>query len=321
MRVLESSLPATSTASTYLHMFDDFIAYYNENVVDSYVAYRELSKDGTAGRSRDLRQALVAATALFHVREHLPAPHSPSRADIESLCPDYALLGDLVNATKHAAITSATPHGAPLVARASDLREHVTLIEYSDEAGSYSFAQKEVIAFLSDGSERNVLDVLTNVLNFWEKWLHGIGLLSEVRVFRYESNARFRTREECESMRPCFEIVQGRRFHQTMKLLRWNSGTGIVEPIDLSGAEVRASIYKPKYAVDVTLTHDESGRQFTTSIDLTDDESATLSQLRTEEEKSKYAMALPAAQLALARLAREAGLATARPEGGRQRHD
>jgi len=148
-------------------MFDDLAAYYNENVVSSFVAYRDISKDGVAGHSRDLRAALNSAAALFHLREHLPTG-APSRAAVERLCPDYALLGDVVNTAKHKSLSGNTPHGAPLINDAANLAEQLLLIEYEDDVGTYRYAQKAVVIELADGSERNLLEVLTNVINFWE---------------------------------------------------------------------------------------------------------------------------------------------------------
>jgi hypothetical protein len=124
-------------------MFDDLAAYYHENVVASFAEYRDICNDGIAGRSRDLRAALNAASALFHLREHLPGTPL-SRADVERFCPDYALLGDVVNASKHKALNGNTPHGAPLVADAENLAEQIASIEYEDEAGTYLYVQKSV---------------------------------------------------------------------------------------------------------------------------------------------------------------------------------
>lgn len=112
-------------------MFDHLSAYYHDHVVSSYAAYREVSRDCVAGRSRDLREALNAANALFHFREYLPAGDL-SRGQVERLCPDYALLGDVVNAAKHKVITGNTPHGAPLIDDAASLGEQFLIIEYED---------------------------------------------------------------------------------------------------------------------------------------------------------------------------------------------
>lgn len=148
-------------------MFDNLTPYYHENVVSSYMAYRDINKDSAAGCSRDLREALTAANALFHLREHLPNG-TLSRRQAEDLCSDYALLGDVVNASKHKSLTGNTPHGAPLVNDTASLGEQILLIEYEDDDGIYRYKEKTVVVNLVDGTKRNLFEVLTNVLNFWE---------------------------------------------------------------------------------------------------------------------------------------------------------
>lgn len=239
-------------------MFDDFNAFYSENVIDTYIAYRDTSFNGVAGRSRDLREAIVAANALFHVREHLPAAYAMTRASVEGLCPDYALLGDLVNAAKHASITNGTPHGKPLVAHASDLQEQILLIEYEDALGVYRFPQKQVQIALTNGTERNLLDVLTNVLNFWEASLAAVGVLQSPRIFKHDAAPRHRTREECSTSKLNFKVVQGRRFKQAMQLLRWNTAKGLAEPVNLKGGELRFRICRPKLDSELVLAHEAS---------------------------------------------------------------
>jgi hypothetical protein len=288
-------------------VFDDLTAYYHENVVSSFIEYRDICNDGVAGRSRDLRAALNAASALFHLREHL-STESLSRADVERLCPDYALLGDVVNASKHKALNGKTPHGAPLVTNAENLGEQLTFIEYEDGAGAYRYVQKTVVVKLTDGSERNLLEIITNVINFWEGHMLTVGALSKARVFTHDAGIRYRTRTECEANRLNFELVQGQRFHQTMRLLRFDKTTGKAKPIDLSGSEVKFRIYKPKYDIELSLTHDASGKTFKTEITLTEEESLILSHMSRDAERQAYVNELPAAQAALQQLAVEAGL-------------
>lgn len=289
-------------------MFDDFHAYYEENVVDTYIAYRDTSNDGVAGRSRDLKEAIVAAIALFHLREHLPRAHALSRTIIEKSCPDYALLGDLVNAAKHGSLTYKTPHGVPLVTNASDLRERILIIEYEDEQGIYSFPQKQVLITLADGSARILLDVLTSVLNYWEQTLAAVGVLNTARVFKHDCSPRHRTRKECSSAKLDFKLVQGRRFMQLMQLVRWNPVAGCLEPVDLRGAKAQFRIYRPRFEVEIVIAHQTSGKEFRTTVELTDEEGVVLENLATEEERSAYVSSLPGAKAALRSLARQAGL-------------
>ncbi len=291
-------------------MFDDLAAYYHENVVSAFVDYRDTSKDGLAGRSRDLRSALIAATALFHLREHLPKTVALTRAEVERLCPDYALLGDVVNAAKHKSVTQNTPHGAPLVDNATNLGEQLVFIEYEDDAGTYQYIQKTVVAKLADGTERNLLEVLTNVINFWELHLQSLGVLSTARTFAYDGDIRARSRAECEANRLDFEVVQGQRFLQSMRLLRFNSKTGKAEPIDLTGSKVSFRIYRPQFNIELSLTHDASGKEFKKTITLTEDESAAFSHLSNDAERQAYVSGLPSAKIALQQLAIEAGIVT-----------
>ena len=294
-------------------MFDDLAAYYYDNVVTEFVDYRDASKDGVAGRSRDLRKALVAATALFHLREHLTTPRLPTRAEVGQACPEYALLVDVVNAAKHKEITQKTPHGTPLVDRAASLAERQVLIEYSDAAGPYRHGLKTVVVKLADGSERNLLEVMTNVINHWESRLHALGVLASARAFAYEDPNRFRTRSECNGGRLDLEIVQGQRFLQSMQLLRYNPTTGKAEPVDLTGATIRGSIYKPSYEFEVSLTHDASGNEFKKTVLLTESESMELHALSTDEEREAFALNTQTARDALQELAASAGLQPPKP--------
>lgn len=288
-------------------MFDDLAAYYYENVVTSFATYREMSKDGLAGHSRDLREALSAANALFHLREHLPSG-GLSRGQTESLCFDYALLGDVVNASKHRALTGNTPHGAPLVNDASCLSEEIAIIEYEDNEGVYRYSAKTVVVKLTNGEERNLLEVLTNVINFWEQHLTLIGVLEEPRVFEFIDPIRPRTRSECEENQLNFELTQGQRFRQSMRLLRFNDDTGNAEPIDLSGSKLTFNIYRPKYDIDISLRHDATGREINKTITLSEEDSMELSSLTSEEEKQNFLSGLPQAQEALKELAIQARL-------------
>ena len=290
-------------------MFDELAAYYHENVVTAFNDFREISGSGTAGRSRDVRGALIAATALFHLREHLPSKGRITRADAEKLCPDYGLLGDIVNASKHRSVSQPTPHGPPLVADATQIGEQIVFTEYQDEMGTYRYTEKTVIAKLSDGSERNLLEVLTNVMDFWEQHLNSLGVIPSARTFTYSTCVHPRSRAECEVNRLDFEIVQGQRFRQSFRLQRFNYQTAMVEPIDLTGSQLKLKIYRPRYDMDLSLTHDASGAEFKRTITLSEDETEAVSRLTTDAERQAYIDSLPSAQEAMRQLAIEAGLA------------
>lgn len=288
-------------------MFDDFTAYYQENIVQPFVEYRDICNEGVSGRSRDIRAALNAASALFHLREHLPAG-SLSRADVERLCPDYAILGDVVNVSKHKTLDGNTPHGAPFVVDAGNLGEVLMLVEYEDDAGTYRYTQKAVVIEITDGSERNLLEILTNVINFWETHMLSLGVLSKARIFTHDSGIRFRSRAECEANHLNFELVQGQRFKQTMQLLRFDNATGKAAPVDLSSMEIKGHVYKPMYDIELSLADEANGKSFKAVIVLTEEESLILSRIPSDEERQAFVNSLPAAQAALEQLAIDASL-------------
>lgn len=294
-------------------MFDDLAAYYHENVVSAYIDYLDISEDGTAGRSRDLRGALVAATALFHLREHLPKKGRPTRSDIEKGCPDFAVLGDVVNAAKHKSITKQTPHGAPFVAETTQIGEQIVITEYQDGSGTYRYTEKIVIVKLSDGSERNLIDILTNVINYWELHLYSIGILSSARTFTHSSDAHLRSRAECEANRLDFELIQGQRFHQSFRLRRFNYQSGKIEPMDLSGSQLKFQMYRPGLDLVLSLTHNASGVEYKRTVTLTEGESQAVSRLTTDKERQAYIDSLPSVQQAIQQLSADAGIAKRGP--------
>lgn len=189
-------------------MFDDLAGYFYENVVSSFEDYLTVKRSGKSGCSKDIRAAMNAASALFHLREHLPSGNGLSRKEAEGLCGDYAVLGDIVNASKHNSIASNTPHGAPLVASAADSYEVVIITQYEDQDGVYRFVEKVVDVRLTDGTIRNMHEVLTNVMNFWQTHLHSIGIVNKPRTYVLDSDRQPKSRAECESSHMNLELVK-----------------------------------------------------------------------------------------------------------------
>jgi hypothetical protein len=96
-------------------LFDDLPSLFYHNVISAYDDYVAVRDGNTSGRSGHTRTALEAATALFHFREHLAGPHAKTRAQVVADCPDYRLVADVVNVTKHGTLTRPTSEGPPLV--------------------------------------------------------------------------------------------------------------------------------------------------------------------------------------------------------------
>jgi hypothetical protein len=265
-------------------MFDDLHAYFYENVLVAYREFKDRLAEPRAGRSIDLRLAVRACEALFHLREHLPDVHMLSRAEAETRCPDLALVGDIANVSKHRVVSKPTPHGAPLVTSANQLKEMMSITQYEDAEGEYRWASKQVVAELADGTLTDVMRALTNVLNFWESYLAESGVLTAATVHEYDDGLGFRPRPSNEAG-PTLAILQGVRFKQTLRLMAFNRDTGRAEPMPLpEGAQVRMQIReRPRHQIDITLRNDQSGREYTRTVTLTVDESEALDAASEEE--------------------------------------
>lgn len=279
-------------------MFDDPAAYFHENVVASFIAYQKINNEKAAGKSRDLNYGLTAATSLFHFREFLPEAHTLSRRDAECLCPDYGLLGDIVNVAKHRSIEKETPHGEPLIKRAEDLSERIVFIRYEDDKGPYQAIQKVIIVKLTDGTERYLLDILTNVINFWQEYLYSIGVVKATHQFLFQNPLRARTRAEVGDNRFLLEFIEGVRFQQTLQVFQYNNRTGKAEPVELSGVEDKIRQHHSEPKVVITRTDKDTGKKYMKTIFLSNEEKLKFFSLPTDEEQQRYLEGLPSVQAA-----------------------
>lgn len=269
-------------------MFDDFAAYFYENIVASYVAYRDVRENETHGRSQDTRAALVAATALYHLREHIPTTKQKTRKEIASECPDYDVLGDVVNAAKHRELD----RGAPKLRSAEDIYELTVITQYEDSEGTYSDAQKVVMVKLLDGTEKDILECLTNVMNYWGNEFVRLGFSESYKPFDIPPGPGevYVSRDAARGLGT--EIIRGVRFKQTIKLQKFNSATGKLGPFDLTGYRPRYRIYKPSYVVDIYLSHPTTGKKYLFELKLDEDQSLEWHSLKTDGAREEFAARL-----------------------------
>lgn len=266
-------------------MYDDLKAHFVENVATDYSNYVETRKSPVYGRSVHLRSAIAAATSLYHFREHLPPAHKKSRVAVAKVCPDYDILGDVVNAAKHRKLTK----GRPRLTSAQDIFEQTVITQYEDSDGEYRDCQTTVVARTRDGTERDLLPILTNVVNYWGRLLETLGVLDSFSP--YDTGALpgegYVSREIAKGMD--LELTSGIRFRQQMKLLKYDPRIGRAEPIDLTGSTARIKLYRPSYTVDIHLTNSKSGEKIDLSLKLDDEESLTWCSLKTDAERDEFA--------------------------------
>ena len=267
-------------------MFDDLGALFMNNVIaayDEYVVKRDAKK---SGRDQHLRAAVELATALFHFREQLPIQLAQSQSDVETACPDYRLIADVANATKHAQLTRQPPQRALLITSADKVQELVAITLFEDPEGTYSDAQTVIIANCSNGTIHNLDLALTSVLNFWS------GLLSQARVITYPQvvtppipGTRLIQRKDAKSVD--LELLNTIRFRGAMQILKFDATKGYAEPMDLSSKQFEMRIYKPPNIIDITASIPEHGK-VTVSIELPDAQAIALHRLKAGADKAAF---------------------------------
>jgi hypothetical protein len=158
-------------------MSDNLETYFHHRVLAVFQDYLDIRASEKIGTRRDVTAATNAAKALFHLREHIPPPYAKSRQDVTRECPDYGLLGDVTDTDKHHLLRDQTR----AICHVSQIEERIVLTEYRDSQGTYRHAEKRVMLKLTNGGERDLLDVLTAVVDYWIDELHMLGHLVLLR--------------------------------------------------------------------------------------------------------------------------------------------
>jgi hypothetical protein len=272
-------------------MYDDVAALFHEDVLTAFIIYLDTRKNGVAGKSQDLRTAVDAATALYHFREHMPAPLRKTWQQVVNQCPDFQLLGDVVNASKHNVLT----RGAPQVLSAEQIRECIVSTEYEDESGTYRHTEKKVFVVLAGGAERDLLEILISVMNFWLHELAAFGIIPAEPGYSTPRPAEPRPRSECSQLG--LEMVQGWRFKQEFRFQKYNYELKQIEPIDLSKADkIEFTIRQPaapSFEVNLNLREEQTGETLTSPIVLREDEALQLASLQSESERQRFLASVP----------------------------
>lgn len=271
-----------------ISVFHDLEAYFYENVATAFDACRRVREESKAGISQDLRSVITAATVLFHFREHVPSPHNETRAQVAAKCPDYDLLGDIVNASKHRDLT----RGNPQINSASDIYEIVVITEFEDSDGRYTNAEKQVLVKLKDGSERDVFEILTNVINFWGAELLAWNVLKSYNPFPAAQlpGTVVVPRSSISGVANLgLQGIEGLDLKFKFKFQVYDSVLGRPVPKDLNGATHEMRIFEPpKTFVTITAINKASGATAKRTVQLTNDQAVEYQYLETEQQKAAF---------------------------------
>lgn len=275
-------------------MSADWLAtYFYEHVLLPYREFADLQDSDEAGKGKDLRAGSNVAIALYHFREQLPLSFAITLKDMLTQCSDYGIVKDIANITKHRTLTRNPPL---LVRNETDAMSEIVIVtSYRDKFGVYSDFAKQVEVSLLDGSQRNLIEVLTNVLNFWIRHLRKLGLLNISQEVTLKQRVEPLDRFQCKEELPTMHLVAGLPTKFAFKFQTYNYDKQLVDVDDLTDSNVYMPLYTADNApiVDLKLSNEEVGKEFTKAILLSPKEVETLKSLKSEEEVEDYMSGLP----------------------------
>ncbi|MGR5282204.1 hypothetical protein [Photobacterium damselae] len=266
-------------------MFDDFETYYYEAILEPYYKYIGRKGLNSYGRSVDIKLAIASASSLFHLREHLPEELRISRIKFQKLCPEYALIGDVVNASKHKKIE----RNSPQITNSNQISERVVITIYADDKGNYSHQDKLVVISLNDGNTVYLHELLYRTLKAWNCYLFQAGILTKTYEILEPISKPYYTRDECEGLD--ISLVSGLPFKMEMQVLKYNYEEKKALPLDLTDSDIQMTIYKP-VEVEISATNESSGEMLSTMVRLTSEDSKVFKGMNSYEEKQKFVSSL-----------------------------
>ena len=171
-----------------IHLYDAVIPAY-ENYVD--VSNKEELK-----KFMLMNAGLHSASLLFHFREVLEPYFQPKELNTDvvgEMCSDYQWVRDVTNAFKHTKVNRQNP-----ILRDRTAIEETIVQTYFPFPNSivyprrfYSFSQTRIMITPLKGEMRDLLEITTNVLNFWTQFLIDHSFSKIQRFFRYDGDDIF----------------------------------------------------------------------------------------------------------------------------------
>jgi len=260
-------------------IFEEINAYFYEQVFLVYDAYRKVKEDYEMGLQKDKQAAIHACYQLFHFREHLP--NSVSISELVKRCGDFELVRDVANISKHSKVNKYEP-------KVKNIHEVLVNTIFSDEFGKYVNQEKLVEIELIDGSKRNLLEVMINVVNMWFDFLTERGI-SKPRNPIVINPQCFVSREKAKIVN--LSIVQGLQFTHNIRFQIFIKERDLIEPVDLSGMDnIIFRVYKP--TVHQIVLNDQSGEVITKDLTLTPEEEDFFNSIQENEDKNNYLLTI-----------------------------
>ena len=264
-------------------MFEDVRKYYVENALASYDEFLKYRSKNEWGENQLLRRGINAANALFHMREQIPDNLRPSKSVLKIQYPDYGLIADIANATKHKKIT----HDNPQISKAEQIFEILIFTHYADEQGEYHSPQIEVFVKLDDGTEMKLINLLYNVMCMWRDILENLGIVNYKTPESPEIDAPL-TRDEA-SRKNTLHMRQGEEFKAQFRFMKYNYEKNIAELIDMSSNNFRFWVKKLPEKATISAYYNNSKRKLIDfDVPLTKEQASQYVSLENDDKKTAF---------------------------------
>lgn len=265
-------------------MYDNTRTYFIENVLIPFQEYLKLKQKNKLGLSIHLRSAINTASNLYHLREHLPNNIDLSRKKLSIICPDYDLLGDVVNASKHKIINNNNPQ----ISNSKNIYEVMIFTEYEDKEGKYFNLENCVYIKLDSGKERNLHEVIINVMNMWLNKLVELQLIDPVKRYEYKSNRIPKRKKDYSTT---ILAMQKLRFAPILKLQKYNYESKTIEPQNLTGTKIEWNVYEPQIILELKIT-EKSGIEHNLEIPVSKEQKIKIEKMKEDDLKYQYLIEL-----------------------------
>lgn len=263
-------------------MFGNITQYFSEKVLPDYINYSKQRKNNKSGLSKDVSKGINSAISLYHFREHLEKfceVWQKNYNDLLELYPNYNLLGEVVNASKHAIRNKKNSK----LTNAENIYEEIIITTFTDKKGEYQHIQKEVVIELDSGENIVLYKLLTEVINMWINELKTIGLFSELSLFTESTRLPRRNKDSGK-----LDFISTSNFYgRRLKLQKYNYNTKTIEPVDLTGTEISAKFYQPQIIADLELT-EKNGKKHNFEILVDQKQMKLIEKMKDENEKHKF---------------------------------
>lgn len=261
-----------------------FRAYFHGTVILAYDFYIKQRKNGLVGRNADLRAFSSAAEHLYHVREHLPEEFSMTKKEMCSRSSDYELLGDIANALKHKTLT----RGNPRLTDSENIFEETIITTFKDKQGKYFHAETVVTAKLDDGTCRDGLDILSNVVNAWLAYFNEVGISSKKpKLFPVRNPHKIVKRNDARN--PNFSLTKGLELTKRYMFQEFNYANGKMEPVNLAESDIELRVYqKPSRIADLQFIHHDASKSLNFRLIFSEDDEMNFDKLKTKKSQEEF---------------------------------